>query len=64
MALQKLEFRPGVNRESTSYANEGGYYASDKVRFRSGYAEKIGGWQNITNVTSSTNSYAGVARFL
>lgn len=61
MALQKLEFRPGVNRESTSYANEGGYYASDKVRFRSGYAEKIGGWANSSN-TGST--YAGVARYL
>jgi hypothetical protein len=43
MALQKLELRPGVNRESTSYANEGGFFASDKVRFRSGYAEKLGG---------------------
>jgi len=64
MALQKLELRPGVNRESTSYANEGGFYASNKVRFRSGYAEKIGGWQNITNVTSSQNTYKGVARFL
>jgi len=48
MPLTKLEFRPGINRESTSYANEGGYYSCDKVRFRSGYAEKIGGWVNQT----------------
>lgn len=42
--LQKLQFRPGVSRESTDYANEGGWYACDKVRFRSGAPEKIGGW--------------------
>jgi len=42
--LQKLQFRPGVNRESTTLANEGGWFESDKVRFRSGYPEKIGGW--------------------
>ena len=48
MPLTKLEFRPGINRESTSYANEGGYYSCDKVRFRSGYAEKLGGWVNQT----------------
>ena len=61
MPLQKLELRPGVNRESTSYANEGGYYAGDKIRFRSGYAEKIGGWQSI-NVGGST--FKGVCRML
>jgi hypothetical protein len=60
MALQKLELRPGVNRESTSYANEGGFFASDKVRFRSGYAEKLGGWQNI----NFAYTYKGVARYL
>jgi len=59
--LQKLELRPGVNRESTSYANEGGFFAGDKVRFRSGYAEKIGGWQSI-NVAGST--FFGVCRML
>jgi hypothetical protein len=61
MPLQKLELRPGVNRESTSYANEGGFFASDKVRFRSGYAEKLGGWQNIT---SNGATFKGVARIL
>ncbi len=44
MPLQQLQFRPGVNREGTTLANEGGWFESDKVRFRSGYPEKIGGW--------------------
>ena len=59
MPLQKLELRPGINRESTTYANEGGFYACDKVRFRSGYAEKIGGWIN-----QSTFTFKGVCRSL
>ena len=46
MPLTKLQFEPGLNRETTGYANQGGWWESDKVRFRSGYAEKIGGWQN------------------
>lgn len=54
MPLQKLAFRPGVNRENTSYANEGGYYASNKIRFRSGQPEKIGGWAADTGTTVST----------
>jgi hypothetical protein len=54
MPLQKLAFRPGVNRENTSYANEGGYYASNKIRFRSGQPEKIGGWAADTGTTTST----------
>jgi len=45
MPLQKLQFRPGVNREGTTLANEGGWFESDKVRFRSGYPEKLGGWE-------------------
>ena len=44
MPLTKLTFRPGINKETTSYSNEGGWFDSDKVRFRAGYAEKIGGW--------------------
>ena len=48
MPLQKLQFRPGVNREGTTLANEGGWFESDKVRFRSGYPEKIGGWVKDT----------------
>ena len=55
--LQVLQLRPGVNREGTSYAGEGGWYACDKVRFRSGLPEKLGGW-----VPYVTNSYEGVCR--
>jgi len=44
MPLQKLQFRPGVNKENTSYSNEGGWSDSDKIRFRFGFPEKIGGW--------------------
>ena len=67
MPLQKLQFRPGVNRENTSYANEGGYYASNKIRFRSGQPEKIGGWAADTGATVSalkptTGTLWGVAR--
>ena len=54
MPLQKLEFRPGTNRESTTLANEGGWFESDKVRWRSGYPEKIGGWVKDTGTTAST----------
>jgi hypothetical protein len=59
MPLQKLQFRPGVNREGTDYSNEGGWYACDKVRFRSGFPEKIGGWIRLSN-----NTFLGVARAL
>lgn len=44
MPLQKLQFKPGVNRDQTNYTNEGGWFECDKVRFRSGYPQKIGGW--------------------
>lgn len=57
MPLQKLTFRPGVNREGTDYANEGGWYDCDKVRFRSGFPEKLGGWIRLSN-----NTYLGTAR--
>jgi hypothetical protein len=49
MPLQKLVFRPGVNKENTNYANEQGWYSCDKVRFRSGFPEKIGGWTRFSN---------------
>ena len=47
MALTKLQFRPGVNSEITAYSNEGGWRDCDKIRFRFGYPEKIGGWQKL-----------------
>ena len=59
MPLQKLQLRPGVNREGTSLANEGGWFECDKVRFRSGYPQKLGGWAPI-----SSNTYLGYARSL
>ena len=51
MPLQQLQFRPGINREGTTLANEGGWYDGDKIRFRSGYPEKIGGWALISGAT-------------
>ena len=54
---QPLQFRPGVNRETTSYTNEGGWFDVDKVRFRFGMPEKIGGWEKFSNA-----SYLGTAR--
>lgn len=59
MPLTKLQFRPGVNREVTSYSNEGGWYDCDKVRFQAGTPEKIGGWQQI-----SGSSFLGTCRAL
>jgi hypothetical protein len=59
MPLQKLQFRPGVNREGTTLSNEGGYYDCDKIRFRSGYPEKVGGWAAL-----SYNTFLGVCRSL
>jgi len=59
MPLQKLTLKPGVNRENTRYTNENGWYESDKVRFRQGTPEKIGGWQRI-----SANTFLGVCRSL
>lgn len=44
MSFLKLNFRPGINRDTTNYANEGGWYECDKVRFYSGYPQKLGGW--------------------
>lgn len=59
MPLKKILFKPGVNRENTRYTNEGGWYVSDKVRFRQGTPEKIGGWTRI-----SANTFLGVCRSL
>ena len=49
MALTKLQFRAGINRDSTSYTNEGGWFDGDKVRFRNGLPEKIGGWTKYSD---------------
>ena len=59
MPLTKIQLKPGVNRENTRYTNEGGYYESEKVRFRQGTPEKIGGWIRI-----SVSTFLGVCRSL
>ena len=59
MPLQKILFKPGVNRENTRYTTEGGWYECDNIRFRQGNPEKIGGWTRI-----SPNTFLGVCRSL
>jgi len=59
MPLTKLQFRPGVNRETTAYSNEGGWFDCDMVRFRFGTPEKIGGWQKL-----SSSTFLGTCRAL
>lgn len=59
MPLKKLQFKAGIVRENTNYANEGGWYDGDKIRFRSGSPEKIGGWTRL-----SSETYIGTARSL
>ena len=59
MPLSKLVFKSGINRDQTNYASEGGWYDMDKVRFRSGYPEKIGGW-----TVQTFDPYVGEARLL
>jgi hypothetical protein len=59
MPLKKLVFKPGINREITRYSNDAGWYDCDKVRFRRGFPEKIGGWQRI-----SSSTFLGVCRSL
>jgi hypothetical protein len=59
MPLKKLTLKPGVNKENTRYTNENGWYVSDKMRFRQGTPEKIGGWVRI-----SATTFLGVCRSL
>ncbi|MFZ9497692.1 MAG: hypothetical protein ACO265_05680 [Polynucleobacter sp.] len=59
MPLVKTLYKPGVNRENTRYTTEGGWFVSDKVRFRQGTPEKIGGWARI-----SSNTFIGTCRSL
>jgi len=59
MPLIKLGFKPGVNRDRTNYSQEGGWWASDKIRFRQGFPEKIGGWE-----VETFDQYEGQARSL
>jgi hypothetical protein len=59
MPLKKIVFKPGINRENTRYTSENGWYESDKIRFRQGTPEKIGGWVRV-----SANTFLGVCRSL
>jgi hypothetical protein len=59
MTITKIALQPGIYREGTAYSAEGRFYDGDKIRFRSGNAEKIGGWQRLSNAT-----YLGTARAL
>lgn len=59
MPLTKFNFKPGINKEETDYSNEGGWVDGDKIRFRKGRVEKIGGWEK-----SSSNTYIGTGRAL
>tara|TARA_S200002703_G_C3790832_1_gene244063 strand:- start:221 stop:2119 length:1899 start_codon:yes stop_codon:yes gene_type:complete len=51
MPLSKINFKPGINKEETDYANEGGWVDGDKIRFRKGRVEKIGGWEKLSTGT-------------
>ena len=57
MAFIKLQFKPGLNRDQTNYSGEGGWFECDKIRFRSGYPQKLGGWQK-----GSAQPFDGVCR--
>lgn len=59
MPITSLKFRPGINKETTSYSNKGGWNDCDKIRFRFGYPEKLGGWEKY-----SANTFLGSARSL
>jgi hypothetical protein len=59
MPLAKLQFKPGINKETTSYSNKGGWNDCDLVRFRFGYPEKLGGWEKY-----SINTFLGSSRSL
>tara|TARA_R110002020_G_scaffold5243_7_gene22113 strand:- start:222 stop:2267 length:2046 start_codon:yes stop_codon:yes gene_type:complete len=59
MALRKLTFKPGINRDITDYAQEGGWYECNKVRFFKGFPKKIGGWTKYT-----TSKFNGICRSL
>ena len=59
MPITSLKFRPGINKETTSYSNKGGWNDCDLVRFRFGYPEKLGGWEKY-----SPNTFLGSSRSL
>ena len=62
MALKKLIFQPGINRDRSNYSSEGSWYSCDKIRFRQGYPEKIGGWTPI-NITSYVGDVSSIIQY-
>ena len=73
MSFLKLNFKPGINRDTTNYSGEGGWWDGDKIRFFSGFPQKLGGWQKTTSntfigtcrqvwnwITSFTDNFLGV----
>ena len=56
MAFTKLQFKPGIVSDITSYSNEGGFVDGDKIRFRLGFPEKIGGWVPVNIISALMNS--------
>ena len=59
MTINKINFRPGIMREGTAYSNEGGWFDVNKVRFKAGLPQKIGGWQK-----DNLNTFKGTCRAL
>ena len=59
MPITSLKFRPGINKETTSYSNKGGWNDCDLIRFRFGYPEKLGGWEKF-----SVSTFLGTSRSL
>ena len=57
MALTKIKFAPGIDKQDTAVGAEGRWVDSDNVRFRYGLPEKVGGWQSLL-----TDTICGVAR--
>jgi hypothetical protein len=57
MSFLKLVFKPGINRDTTNYSGEGGWWDCDKIRFFSGFPQKLGGWQKAT-----TQQFIGTSR--
>ena len=62
MPLKKIIFQPGVNRDRTNYSSEGSWYSCDKIRFRQGYPEKIGGWTPI-NFTAYSGEASSIIQY-
>ena len=62
MALKKLVFQPGINRDRSNYSSDGGWYNCDKIRFRQGYPEKIGGWTPI-NITPFVGDASSIIQY-